>query len=109
MTLLVNILFFVSSYLPNNGITSLADKYFISNLSTIQVLFDSPADNTTENNNSSFNQEQKNQISYKTFCSSDFKKMISQNIPTNFLFRLLPFMIDEPPPCNLLLKLFFYK
>lgn len=98
MTLLANILLLISSYLPNNAITTFVDKYFISNISTIEILFDSPADNNTENSLPSFNHEQENQINYKTYCFYDVKKVITHNIYSNFIFRLLPFMIDEPPP-----------
>lgn len=98
MTLLANILLIVFSNLPSNGTSSYNDKYFKPVFLNFEITFNSQAEDNSENYISFHKFDQEKKINSETSNLNNTNKIVAENIYTSFISRLLPFLIDEPPP-----------
>lgn len=98
MTLFVNILIVISTYLPNNENANFKGEYINPDFFFYEILFDSTAEITNENKISNHNTEQVKNDDLTLFYRYKNGKLTNENTITSFLSRLLPFLIDEPPP-----------
>lgn len=98
MTLLASILLIVFSHLSYNVISNDNDKYFSPVFLNFEINFLSPAEESSEKSISFYNADQEKEINSELNILKDTKKIVDQNLYTSFIYRLLPFLIDEPPP-----------
>ena len=100
MTLLVKILLITSSYFPNNGNLVNHFSYFNPNYILFEIISSPAEDSLTENLIPSSNNEAKSEkeINFKQFNPNVVQKLRTTSLQIHFIYRLLPFLIDQPPP-----------
>ena len=96
MTLLINILIIVSSYLPQDSISYSRDKSINPHHSRVSLMLSFSEENKQENFLSSFGP--KKEIIKEFFCPTEDFTTTNTNISVSLLNRLLPSLIDVPPP-----------
>lgn len=100
MTLLVKILLITSLYLPNNDSTSTYLNRYNPNFLHIDIFTNTAEESLTENLVPIFNQEtkQENNSDLKFYKPYTAKNTFVDFIHSNSLNKLLPYLIDQPPP-----------
>jgi len=96
MTLLINILIIVSSYLPQGSISNSRDKTINPHYSRVSLMLSLPEENKQENFLPTF--DHKKEIIKEFFWPTKAFNTNNPNISTSLLNRLLPSLIDVPPP-----------
>lgn len=100
MILLVKILVITSLYLPNNENVYSHFDYYNTNFFFIDFITNSTEESITESFIPFFNQKtkQENNNDLKFYKSCTTNNRFINSIQSSFLYRLLPFLIDQPPP-----------
>lgn len=98
MILLVNIVFILFSYLPDDGYSNFNYKNYNPDFNKIEIIFSSLDENIQENYFSSFYYENRKEIGNNICGYSSSDKIFNQNKYSSILNRLLSSLIDIPPP-----------
>ncbi len=98
MIILLNILLITLSHTTDNGTSKYNEKYFNQNFFVVEINLNSPAEYNSENYISTNSIEKERKINNEFSSLNNTKEVAAENIYTSFILRLLPFLIDEPPP-----------